>query len=537
MWAAGGCEAHNMARVIAGLGGLLGAPACCILRDGRIASAVEQAKVARNRERPETFPEQAVRVAIDVAGIDASEIDCVAVARPFATGAESAAHLALRTRFPKSAIAVVEHHDAHAASAYYASGFQEASVLSVDRAGDFRSAILFEGRENRLRPVREMYLPDSLGDVFNRVTELLGFRPRADEHKIQWLSALAEPKYADVFRALLHDNGSAWPAFDRGYFDPGRLTHGGFSARFYDALGIEPGTKLSSDIKAEIAASLQRAIEETVIAMLDGAKNVCIAGGLALNAFLVHPLEQRFGNVFVQPAAGNAGTAIGAALYAWHNTLGESRRVRFESLCLGPAYGPEEIKRVVENCKLRSHYLPSEGALIEHAVAAINDQKIVAWMQGRMEFGPRALGNRSILASPLNPYSTENLNVFIKHRETFRKFAASVPEELAGEYFEAGPNARYLATVARVKKPHRKTFAPALLGADLIRLHTVSKAENPLYHALLMAAGASTGLPVLYNTSFNLFGDPLVCTPRDAVRSFYSSGIDALFAGNFWLEK
>ncbi|MGH9581995.1 MAG: carbamoyltransferase C-terminal domain-containing protein [Bryobacteraceae bacterium] len=526
-----------MPRIIAGLGGLLSDPSCCILKNGRIASAVEQAKVARNHDRPGAFPEEAVRTALEVAAVQASEIDCIAVARPFAAGAESAAHLALRTRFPQSAITVVEHHDAHAASAYYASAFQEASVLSIDRAGDFRSAVLFEARANRLKPVRELYFPDSFGDLFNRVTGLLGFRARADEHKVQWLSVPAEPKYADVFRAILHANGPSWPCFDRSFFDAGRLAHGGFSARFYDALGIEPGTKLSADIQAEIAASLQRAVEEAAIAMLAGAGNVCIAGGLALNALLIHRLEQRFGNVFVQPAAGNAGTALGAALHAWHNVFGEQRRVPFTSLCLGPAYAPDEIKRVFENCKLRFHYLPSEGEAIERAVEAINDQKIVAWMQGRMEFGPRALGNRSILASPLNPYSTENLNVFIKHRETFRKFAASVPEELADEYFETGPNARYLATVARVKPAHRNTFASALLGADLIRVHTVGKDENPLYHALLMAAGASTGLPVLYNTSFNLFGDPLVCTPRDAVRSFYSSGIDALFAGSFWLEK
>jgi carbamoyltransferase len=154
-----------------------------------------------------------------------------------------------------------------------------------------------------------------------------------------------------------------------------------------------------------------------------------------------------------------------------------------------------------------------------------------------MEFGPRALGNRSILASPLNAYSTENLNTYIKHREPFRKFAASVPEEVAGEYFDVGPNARYLATVGRVKPEHRKTFESAILGDGLVRVHTVSKRDNPLYYQLLEEAGRATGLPVLYNTSFNLFGDPLVCTPRDAARSFYSSGIDAMFVGHFFLQK
>jgi carbamoyltransferase len=174
---------------------------------------------------------------------------------------------------------------------------------------------------------------------------------------------------------------------------------------------------------------------------------------------------------------------------------------------------------------------------VETAVREIHDQKIIAWMHGRTEFGPRALGNRSILASPLNPYSTENLNLFIKHREPFRKFAASVPEEVVGDYFEVGPNARFLATVGRVRPQHRKLFETAVLGDGLVRVHTVRRDENPLFWELLQATGKVTGLPVLYNTSFNLFGDPLVSTPRDAVRSFYSSGIDALFAGNFFLEK
>src|SRR5581483_3462278 len=182
-------------------------------------------------------------------------------------------------------------------------------------------------------------------------------------------------------------------------------------------------------------------------------------------------------------------------------------------------------------------YILTTEEMIDTAVAQLNDHKIVAWMHGRMEFGPRALGNRSILASPLNPYSTENLNAYIKHRESFRKFAASVPEELAAEYFEVGENARFLATVGRVRPQYREQFAGAVLAGDQIRVHVVPRAQNPLYWRLLHAAGEATRLPVLYNTSFNLFGEPLVCTPRDAVRSFFSSGIDSLFIGNFFLQK
>ena len=525
-----------MSQTIVGLGGLLGDPACCVIAGGQIASAIEQSKVSR-QDRPGTFPDEAFSLALQVAAIRPEQIDCVAVARPFAVGSESAFQLALRARFPKSEIIVVEHHHAHAASAYYASGFDDATVLSADRAGDFRSAVLFAAKGPHLTPIRELYYPDSLGDLFNRVTELLGFEPRSDEHKVQWLSTSGEPKHLALFRAVLHRGESSWPQIDRTFFDSDRLTNGGFSSRFFDTVGIKPGEPLSLQGKADIAASLQAAIAEAIVAMVGPAQRVCIAGGLVFNALLVHTLEKNFREVFVQPASGNAGTALGAALYALRQFYGNDGPVPFTSLCLGPSYSLPEIKQVLENCKLRFRFLLTEGELINEAVRALNDHKIVAWMQGRMEFGPRALGNRSILASPLNPYSTENLNTYIKHRESFRKFAASVPEELACKYFDVGSNSGFLATVGHVKPEFRETFDAAVMGDDLIRVHTVRKEENPLYHSLLTAAGEATGLPILYNTSFNLFGDPLVCTPRDAVRSFYSSGIDALFAGSFLLEK
>ncbi len=524
-----------MPRTIVGLGGLLSDPACCVLRGGVIQAAVEQAKVA-HQDRPGTFPEEALQIALETAGVTASTIDCVAVARRFAASSESLAQLELRARFPKSEIVVVEHHQAHAASAFYCSPFQSASVLSVDRAGDYRSAVLFRGEHGRLTPVREMYFPDSLGDLYNRVTELVGFEARADEHKVQWLSTFGKPKYLPVFRSMMGLDNGVWPLLDRSYLDADQLAAGGFSSRFYQECQL-PSEPLAQQVRHDLAASLQVAVEQCVAAMLGQSENVCIAGGLSLNSLLARSLEAQYQGVFVQPAGGNAGTSLGAALHALYHFYGDCLRQPFNTLFLGPFYTPPQIKQVLENCKLRFRFIPTQDDLIKQAVAALNDNRIVAWMQGRLEFGPRALGNRSILASPLNPYSSENLNVYIKHREKFRKFAASVPEELASNYFEVGSNATYLATVGRVKPEHRQTFSAALLGEDLIRIHTVRKADNPLYHSLLLAAGQSTGLPALYNTSFNLFGDPLVCTPRDAVRSFYSSGIDALFAGNFLLEK
>ncbi len=215
--------------------------------------------------------------------------------------------------------------------------------------------------------------------------------------------------------------------------------------------------------------------------MIGEAERVCLAGGLGLNALLVASLEQKYNHVFVQPAAGNAGTALGAALEAWHHFYRHEERVPLRTLCLGPQFKPEEIKQVVENCKLKFRYLLTDGELIDTAIEALSDNKIVAWMNGRMEFGPRALGNRSILASPLNPYSTENLNVYIKRRESFRKFAASVPAELAGQYFEVGPNSRFLATVGTVREEYRKTFEAALLGdGSCARAHGGKGRESTL---------------------------------------------------------
>src|SRR5581483_2773378 len=257
-----------MAEIVLGLGGLLSDPACAILRDGKLAAAVEQAKLSRHH-RAGAFPDEALAAALASADVRVADIHRVALARPFTTGSESAALLELRARFPQSELVVVDHHDAHAASAFYLSGFQNASVLSIDRAGDFRSTVLYRGSGARLERVREMYFPDSLGDLYNRVTELLGFEPRADEHKVQWLSTAGEAAYADLFRAIVNARGG-WPRFDRGYFDAERLLEGGFSERFFAALGTDPQTKISTKQKAYLARSLQVATEEAIAEMLAG---------------------------------------------------------------------------------------------------------------------------------------------------------------------------------------------------------------------------------------------------------------------------
>jgi carbamoyltransferase len=524
--------------VILGIGGILRNAAAALLRDGELVAAVEQEKIDRSHRAGE-LPGEAIEACLRMAGVQPQQVDCAALVRPIGAGPETALHLELRARYPNAQIVLVDHHTAHAASAYYPSGFEEATVLTLDREGDLRCGALWQAKGTQLELQREMYYPDSLGDLYGRVAALMGYEPNADEHKVQWLSASGDDRFRDGFLEMLTSPEGHWPRVNRAYFDSHRVSPGGFGARFYQRLGLKDEEAIPADLRAHVASGLQKAVEATVIEMAGKGGNLALAGGLAYNAMLVAALENsgNWDNVFVQPASGNTGTAIGAVYHAWFNVFRQSKRTPLGNLCLGPSYTAEEIKQVLENCKLRFRYLLTTGELIDKAVTELNENKIIAWMHGRMEFGPRALGNRSILASPRNPYSTENLNIYIKRREPFRKFAASVPVELSAEYFEVGPNARFLATVGKVREAHRKTFESAILGKEMARVHLVSRQDNELYWSLLHAAGKATGLPVLYNTSFNLFSDPLVCSPRDAVRSFYSSGIDSMFVGNFFLQK
>jgi carbamoyltransferase len=524
--------------IILGIGGILGDAASALLKDGELIAAVEESKLVRRRTHwggPDGLPDRSIATCLELAGARAEEVDAVAIVRPIP---ESDFLLKLRAQFPQSRIVLVEHHRAHAASAYYPSPFDQATVLTLDRGGDFRCGSRWQAAGTAMRLEQEQYAPDSVGDLYGRVTELLGFSASEDEHKVQWLSVCGDGRYRDLFLEILNLSDSG-PRLDRSFFSTEHLQSGGFSARFYERLGLADGEPIDEAVRAHLAAGIQKAVEAAALRLAGECRNLCLAGGLGLNSLLVSSLERALGNenVFVQPVAGNAGTAIGAVLDTWHTVYRQETRVPFHTLSLGPAFSAAETKKVLENCKLRFRYLLTTDEIVDTAVEQLTDNKIVAWMHGRMEFGPRALGNRSILASPLDPYSTENLNIFIKHREPIRKFAASVPAELCGQYFDVGANARYLATVGRVRPEYREQFAAAILAGDMVRVHAVDRHENPLYWKLLDAAGKASGLPVLYNTSFNLFGEPLVCTPRDAVRSFYSSGIDAMLVGNFFLTK
>ena len=512
--------------LILGIGGWLHDGSAALVLDGKCVAAIEEEKLLRQRH-PGGFPDRAVTTCLKIAGARRKDIDIVALSKPLAAGKEASALLHLKTLFPNSKTVVVDHHTAHAAAAFFPSPFENSQVLTLDHHGDVCCGATWQGAENQLQAIDASYYPDSPAALYSKVTELLGFQPDSEEHKVQWLSVTGEPRFKEMFLAILGMDRNSLPKLDHSYLDTGRTTQGGFSERFYRELDINSDELPGEGIKADVAASIQTAVAETVVRIAGEGKNLCLGGGLAYNALLIQGIEEagHFENVWVQPVTGNAGTSLGSALFALHQSQPDAARHVLRNLFLGETYGSEEIKRVLENCKLRFGYHQSEGEMVKAAVQQLTDNKIVAWFQGRTEFGPRALGNRSILASPRNPYATQNLNEYIKHREPFRKFAASVPEELASEYFEVSDNARFLATVSRVKSSHRETFSPALLDADRIRVHVVCREENRLYWELLQAVGNASGLPVVYNTSFNLFGEPLVSDPRSAVRSFYSSGI------------
>jgi carbamoyltransferase len=290
---------------------------------------------------------------------------------------------------------------------------------------------------------------------------------------------------------------------------------------------------------------VQAAIEKVVVEYLKSlqrryrSEKLCLAGGLFLNSLVVAAVERNagFDEVFVQPAAGNEGTALGAVWNVWHEMPGRQRVAPITEVYWGPGYSNDEIKQVLDNCKANYHWLNGDGPKVEETLRLLRAGKIVAWCQGRAEFGPRALGNRSLLASPWAPYVKENLNDYVKHRESFRPFALAVPEEDCARYFEATPAAKFMASIGVAKPEVQGALKDFLLPGNRVRLHAVNREANLLFWELLRRSGEGSPGPMLVNTSFNLFGEPLVVTPRDAVRSYFCSGTDALVAGNFILSK
>ena len=529
-----------------------GPNAAAALFDNRgIVAAVEEEKLTRFNDF-HALPQLALQQILGAAGLLFSDIGAIAFADRGTRNRNGQkkslpreAMLArLRQLLAGRRFLSFDHHLCHAASAFYTSDFSRSLILTLDHGANSSSGLIAIGEDDNLKPLHSLAFPNSLGWFYSRVTQLTGLRPQRDEHKLQWLSKDGQPEYLESFRKLFTWNSKGLPSFDRRHFAHGPDGSGVFAPRLYRELELSRSAAPERAIRANLARSAQEALEEFVLRLAEnsreayGADSLCLAGGVFQNVLLVRALEQRssFRNVYVQPVAGNAGTSLGAAFLARKKATGRSGRAPLGSLALGPEPTSQEIKSVLDNCKIVYKYLNSEDELLAETTHQLDRGKIVGWCQGHTEFGHRALGNRSLLASPFNEYVLDNVNQFIKHREEFHPFALSVPAERAHEFFDCGSNCRFIASLGDLKNPiaglERFTF-----NGSAVRVHTVERQANPLFWKLLHKFGESAPAPILVNTSFNLFGEPLVTDPRSAVRSFYCSGVDALAIGSFLVVK
>jgi carbamoyltransferase len=573
---------------ILGLSGLAHDSAAALLSDNGIVAAIEESKLARTRATM-GIPREAIRFCLERGGMGWSDVECVAVAShplrawvrqawlrtrltPFAPvpsgyyqtkalgelGRELNNGRLLQSLGESATLRVLnlEHHLCHAASAFYASEAGRAVVLTLDEQGDGRAGAVALGEDTRLRILQSIAFPHSPAWIFSQVTDLIGFEPHADEHKTQWLGLEGEPVFEDLFLGLLRSSAGKLPHLAMSFFNRGLAGRIAFSSKFYRAVGVDPAVgkaaeggsprpQIPEPLRKQLAASVQQACAKIAAELAEryrkqtGAKSLCLAGGLFLNPVVVSHVEKNtgFDDVFVQPAAGNEGTALGAAWYVRHHMQGKPRQVAATQMAWGPGYSSQEIKQVLDNCKARYRFHVSEERILEETVQLLAAGKIVAWFHGAAEFGPRALGNRSLLASPWAPYVRENLNEYIKHRESFRPFAISITSERAAEFFDATPSARFMATLGFAGPETARMLEGFLLPGGRVRLHVVERSANLALWRLLDRFGQFAPAPMLVNTSFNLFGEPLVVSPRDAVRSYFCSGIDALIIGNFSLAK
>jgi len=440
----------------------------------------------------------------------------------------------------------LEHHLCHAASAFYCSPFEDAVILTLDGAGEDDSCGVFVGEGNRIRRIRKMRYPNSPGHFYCAITSWLGFEPNSDEYKVMGLASYGEPKLLDKVRQTVRVADDGEFRMDFRYYDYPLGEKVWFSEEFVRLFG--PARRPDEEVTPyhmDVAASFQAVLEEMAMKTARWAhrqfptKNVCLAGGCALNCVLNGRVlrEGPFERIFVQPASNDAGTSLGAALWVWNGILGKPRVDPLANVYLGPGYENDAIESVLRQSKLSYHRADD---VARETAGLLADGKIVGWFQGRMEFGPRALGHRSILADPRRAEMKDLVNHSVKFREGFRPFAPSALAEAGPEYFESFADSPYMLLVFDVKEDKRSVI-PAVTHVDgTARLQTVpngASGGDPRYRALLEAFRDRTGVPVLLNTSFNVKGEPVVCTPEDAIRCFYTTGIDALVMGDFVLEK
>jgi carbamoyltransferase len=579
---------------ILGINAYHGNASAAIVSDGRLIAAVEEERFSRVKYAA-GFPAQAIRYCLKEAGLTLADIAHVAVPRnPYARlvtkliyalrmpsfARERAKVLAKFTGIPEAlALAFdadpkklaakfhrVEHHQAHLASSFFVSPFERAALLSADGLGDFASTMWGTGSGNRMSIDGAIAFPHSLGLFYSGVTQYLGFPKFGDEYKVMGLAAYGQADQMEAFREIVRfdprSNGNGFrlgldyfthhrtgPEMSWAEADKTPTLGRMFSDEMPRRLGpARPPEEPLEERHRNLAASLQARLEEVYLGMLKkladrtGLKAVCLAGGVAFNCvangkiFDATPFEQ----VYVHPAAGDAGLAVGAAYYVWHQKLGKPRSFVMDHAYWGPGYSRDEICRAIDAQAIREKgyeiaELP-EKEVLGRAAAIIADGKILGWFQGRSEWGPRALGNRSIVADPRRPEMKEILNRRIKHREIFRPFAPSILAEATADYFEKSHPSPFM-TMAYSVLPEKREKIPAPTHVDGTgRLQTVKREANPRYHALISAFRDLTGVPVVLNTSFN-DNEPIVCRPEEAIDCFLRTQMDALVLGDFLIIR
>jgi carbamoyltransferase len=439
-------------------------------------------------------------------------------------------------------IAYLPHHLAHAASAFLPSPFEEAAILTADGVGEWDTTTLGVGRGRSITLTHKLTYPDSLGLLYTAITTWLGFGALTGEGKVMALAEYGEPELLEALRALVQVRADGSFRLDRRAFamvEGDRMFGPAFVERFGPARA--PGAPIEDRHRA-MAASLQRLLEDITLAMarhlhaLTGLKHLCMAGGVALNITTTSRVlaETPFEDLFIQPAAGDAGGALGAALY--RALLEGGEREVMHSAALGPQYPASQGRRALLSTGLPLHEPPREE-LLARVARLIAQDRIVGWFQGRLEYGPRALGQRSILANPQNPAMKDILNARVKHREPFRPYGVSVLRERVGEFFEPDRDSPFMLQVARAHEQVRARIPAVVHANGTTRLQTVTREQNGVYYDLIAAFAAATGVPMVINTSFNDKDEPIVCTPEDAVRCFLGTELDALVIGDALVVK
>ena len=588
---------------ILGLSAFYHDSAACLVQDGRVVAAAQEERFTR-RKHDAGFPRQATRYCLQEGNVGPGQLDAVvfydkpltkfvrilesafAVSprglRPFLQAmpvwlrdklwipSEIERELRLAGVGRPGRLMFTEHHESHAASAFFASPFESAAILTLDGVGEWATSSLGQGRGNRLRILEEIHYPHSLGLLYSAFTYFTGFKVNSGEYKLMGLAPYGEPRYVQrIYDHLLdlRSDGSFRLNLDYfGYVDGLVMTNDRF-ARLFDG-PPRPGEAEITQREMDLARSIQEVTEEVVLRMarhahrVTGERHLCLAGGVALNCVANGRVlrEGPFADLWIQPASGDAGGAVGAALYAWHMFADGERildgRDRMAGAFLGPAYTDQEIADWLEH-EGHAYRTLADGDLEREVAQRISRGEVVGLLQGRMEFGPRALGNRSIVGDARSPGMQSQLNLKIKYRESFRPFAPSVLAERARECFELGTGSPYMLLVAPVVRERWldpeaadpsidvvarvnqvRSDIPAVTHVDhSARIQTVHEETNPRYHRIITEFANLTGCPTIINTSFNVRGEPIVCTPEDAYRCFMRTEMDTLVMGNHVLVK